>query len=154
MEFAYRKLFPVNSQMHHYAGSHWKHLESWNQALIFISYLIPHWYPVFKVIVKFKSAHIGYWDKANKINTAQKFRAWIKLPKLTCSINVFCIQGIHNFTNSPELLPMAVQFTGHVIQTETPDNDTALPLVEVLLTLYRLYMYYYQSYLLKMQNKN
>ena len=30
--------------------------------------------------------------------------------------------------------PMAVQYTGHVIQTKTCDNDTALPLVEVLVT--------------------
>ena len=35
---------------------------------------------------------------------------------------------------SPELPPMAVQYTSHVIQTETHDNDTALPLVEVLVT--------------------
>ena len=35
---------------------------------------------------------------------------------------------------SPELPPMAEQYTGHVIQTETHDNDTALPLVEVMVT--------------------
>ena len=32
----------------------------------------------------------------------------------------------------PELPPMTVQYTGHMIQTETRDNDTALPLVGVL----------------------
>ena len=35
---------------------------------------------------------------------------------------------------SPELPPIAEQYTGHVIQTETRDNDTALPLVEVMVT--------------------
>ena len=35
---------------------------------------------------------------------------------------------------SLELPPMAVQYTGHVIQTETRDNNTALPLVGVLMT--------------------
>ena len=35
---------------------------------------------------------------------------------------------------SPELQSMSVQYTGHVIQTETNDNNTALPLVEVLVT--------------------
>ena len=34
----------------------------------------------------------------------------------------------------PELPPMAVQDTGHVIQTETRDNNTARPLLEVLVT--------------------
>ena len=34
----------------------------------------------------------------------------------------------------PELPPMAVQYTGHVIQTETCDNNTALPLDGVLVT--------------------
>ena len=29
---------------------------------------------------------------------------------------------------------MAVQYTDHMIQTETHDNDTALPLLEVLVT--------------------
>ena len=29
---------------------------------------------------------------------------------------------------SPELPPMAEQYAGHVIQTKTRDNDTALPL--------------------------
>ena len=36
----------------------------------------------------------------------------------------------------------AEQYSGHVIQTETRDNDTALPLVEVLVTLYGLYRLY------------
>ena len=34
---------------------------------------------------------------------------------------------------------MAVQYTGHMIQAETCDNDTALPLVGVLVMLYGLY---------------
>ena len=32
---------------------------------------------------------------------------------------------------SPELQPMAGQYTGHVKQTEARDNNTALPLVGV-----------------------
>ena len=32
---------------------------------------------------------------------------------------------------SPELQPMAVHFTDHVIQTETRNNNTLLPLVGV-----------------------
>ena len=35
---------------------------------------------------------------------------------------------------SPELQPMAVQYTGHVIQTETHGNNTALSMVGVLVT--------------------
>ena len=35
---------------------------------------------------------------------------------------------------------MAVQVTGHMIQLETSDNDTALPLVGVLVTQYGLYV--------------
>ena len=31
---------------------------------------------------------------------------------------------------------MAVQYTGHVIQTETRDNNNAMPLVEVLVTCF------------------
>ena len=34
----------------------------------------------------------------------------------------------------PELPPMTVQYTDHVIQTEACDNNTALPLVGVLVT--------------------
>ena len=46
-------------------------------------------------------------------------------------IILLCIVRI----TSPELPPMAELYTGHIIQTETCDNDTALPLVEVLVTL-------------------
>ena len=35
---------------------------------------------------------------------------------------------------SPKFQPIAVQFDGHVIQTETRDQYTALPLVGVLVT--------------------
>jgi len=45
---------------------------------------------------------------------------------------------------------MAVQYIGHMIQTETCDNDTALPLVEVPVT--SRYLLYYLLYLLKMKN--
>ena len=43
------------------------------------------------------------------------------------------------------LPPMAAQYTGHVLQTESRDNDTALSLVGVLVTWYRRiinYIYY------------
>ena len=43
---------------------------------------------------------------------------------------------------SLELPPIAVQYTGHVIQTETHDNDTALPFMEVLVSSYGLYRLY------------
>ena len=36
----------------------------------------------------------------------------------------------------PKLPPMALQYTGHVIQTEKCDNNTALPLVGALVTWY------------------
>ena len=45
-------------------------------------------------------------------------------------LHIVCIVRI----TSPELPPMAVQYTCNVIQKETRDNDTALPLVEVLVT--------------------
>ena len=37
---------------------------------------------------------------------------------------------------SPELQPLAVQYAGHIIQTEARDNITALPLAGVLVTWY------------------
>ena len=36
----------------------------------------------------------------------------------------------------PEIPPMAVQFDVHGIQTETHDNNTALPMVGVLVTCF------------------
>ena len=36
----------------------------------------------------------------------------------------------------PEIPPMAVQYSGHGIQTETHDNNTALPMVGVLVTCF------------------
>ena len=36
-----------------------------------------------------------------------------------------------------KLQPMAVQYHCHVIQTETCDNDIALPLIEVVIPWYR-----------------
>ena len=55
------------------------------------------------------------------------------------------IKLCHNYTKTyicwiyvpitwPELPPIAVQYIGHVIQTETSDNNAALPLVGVLVT--------------------
>ena len=44
----------------------------------------------------------------------------------------FILLGIVRIT-SPKLRAMAVQYTGHVIQTKTHDNNTALPLVGVLI---------------------
>ena len=46
----------------------------------------------------------------------------IILLRIVCTVRI----------TSPELPTMAKQNTGHVIQTETRDDDTALPLVEVL----------------------
>ena len=51
----------------------------------------------------------------------------------------FLIDIIDNIMNTSiscdqNLPPMAVQYTGHVTQTESRDNDTALPLVGVLVT--------------------
>ena len=45
---------------------------------------------------------------------------------------------------------MAVQYIGHMIQRETRDNDTALPLVEVPVT--SRYLLYYLLYPLKRKN--
>jgi len=41
----------------------------------------------------------------------------------------------------PELPSMAVQYNGHVIQTETCDNNTALPLVGILVTCFHFIFY-------------
>ena len=45
-----------------------------------------------------------------------------------------------------------VQYTGHMIQTETSDKNTALPLVWVLVTCSGCKKKYYQLYLIKMKN--
>ena len=53
----------------------------------------------------------------------------------------------------PELPPMSVQYTGHVLQTEKRDNNTALPLVGVMVTsMFRTHKQYYQLCLSKMKN--
>ena len=54
---------------------------------------------------------------------------WYRLSFNSEELRIVCI-----VLTSAERPPMAVQQTGHVIQTETRDKDTALPLVEVLVT--------------------
>ena len=54
--------------------------------------------------------------------------------KLCQSYTKTYIVKIYVHITWPELPPIAVQYTGHVIQTETRDNNTALPLVGVLVT--------------------
>ena len=47
---------------------------------------------------------------------------------------------------------LRVQYTDHVIQTETSDNNTAMPLVGVLVTCSGRINNIYQLFLLKMKN--
>ena len=54
--------------------------------------------------------------------------------KLCQNYTKTCICKIYVRITRSELPPMAVQYTGHVIQTEPRDNTTALPLVGVLVT--------------------
>ena len=49
---------------------------------------------------------------------------------------------------SQELPPMRVQYSGHVIQAETCDHYTVLPLVEVLVCIYE-FLYKFDTDLYK-----
>ena len=52
------------------------------------------------------------------------------------------------------LLPMADQYTGHVIETETRDNHNSLPLVGGLVTWYRRINNYTYNYVLCLSIKS
>ena len=56
--------------------------------------------------------------------------------KLCSNYTKTFICKIYVFITWPWLPPIAVQYTGHVIITETRDNNTALPLEGVLVTWY------------------
>ena len=55
---------------------------------------------------------------------------------------------ISPYITSQELPPMRVQYSGHMIQAETRDHYTALPLVKVLVCIYE-FLYKFDTVLYK-----
>ena len=53
------------------------------------------------VSLNLKVPALNIETKAIKINTAQKFQAWVKLHELKCNIKVFSVTGIQSKNNKP-----------------------------------------------------